>query len=117
MKKIVLAIGCFLVTSTISAEIVKEEYYGSKANDSMKNPCKGECVTKCAVKYRDIYAIDNTQTAIDEVLYDGDEAYIIGRNSYIVNLPKEQVLNEIFMMRPPRTDMDLEIVDIYNDEQ
>lgn len=23
-------------------------YYGTKASDSMKNPCKGECVTVCA---------------------------------------------------------------------
>lgn len=53
MKKfLVCALLCAMFgVSTVSAQkIVKETYYGEKANDSMKNPCKGECVTVCAVK-------------------------------------------------------------------
>lgn len=29
--------------------LAKNTYYGEKANDSYKNPCKGECVKVCGV--------------------------------------------------------------------
>lgn len=33
----------------VSAQVLtKNTYYGEKANDSYKNPCKGECVRVCA---------------------------------------------------------------------
>ena len=37
--------------SNVSAQsqlLTKSVYYGEKANDSYKNPCKGECVRVCA---------------------------------------------------------------------
>lgn len=52
MKKFFLFAMLFAglgITESYAQKTIKTTYYGEKADDSYKNPCKGECVKVCAV--------------------------------------------------------------------
>ena len=124
MKRLIIscALLCAFGVVKVSAQInspqdlrpIKIVYYGEKANDSMKNPCKGECTTPCAEIYRLIeapkpgsgdtgavaFSLGSDQVVVKSILKD-PEGNIINEWEEVydgdVNIVKRQLIEEAAM--------------------
>lgn len=84
-KKIAMLFMMAGVMSMVSAKTVTSTYYGEKANDSIKNPCKGDLVRVCATIQTEIEepapaptvpGIVTTGTKIVTTIFDADGNFV-----------------------------------------
>lgn len=104
MKKFIFSVAIILCgTANTLAETVIAEYFGTKANNSYVNPCKGETVRLCGRVIKEV----NMQLAdlsVKETVEDAD-GNIINRDTkqfrtvaqminYLYNIPENAVIVE-----------------------
>lgn len=99
MKKfIVLAFMALSMSLSSSAETVVMEYYGSKARDSYKNPCKGKTIRVCGKATKEIQ-IQQGFAMVTETVMD-NEGRVLSRNSYRTMEAPATVVNQILSTVP-----------------
>lgn len=110
--------------SMASAKTITTTYYGEKANDSIKNPCKGDLVRACAVIQTEIVDVDpiipgdpppvpgNGGTNITTTVFDADGNII---SSYTESSLKnsEEVVSEYMVNIPENATMTLSEEEIF----
>lgn len=92
----ILAIGVGL---SASAETVLMEFYGSKAQNSYKNPCKGETIRICGRILKDIQLSSDGVTIVSETVMD-DQGQIINSSTYCTSKEPGEVLEETLTSAP-----------------
>lgn len=99
MKKfIVMAFLSLGIGLSASAETVLMEYYGSKARDSYKNPCKGETIRVCGKAIKQVQ-IEQGFSIVTETVTD-DKGRVINRSSYQTMDKPAIVTNRILLTMP-----------------
>lgn len=97
-KTLMVAMLATCIGLSASADTVTEVYYGSAANDSVKNPCKGECVTVCATKKKTVESLQGV-TVVTETVYRGN-GHVLNRCSSTTYDAPEIVVADILMSTP-----------------
>lgn len=87
---------CMGISAT--AETIVTIYYGEKANNSYKNPCKGETVRVCGKIVREINPGDEFPI-VTETVMDG-EGVVLSRSSYQAMEPSATVVGKILTTVP-----------------
>lgn len=99
MKKfIVLAFITLCMSMASSAETVVMEYYGSKARDSYKNPCKGETIRVCGKVTKEIQIQQGFAMVVETVM--DPEGRVLSRDSYRTMEAHATVVNQILSTVP-----------------
>ena len=85
-----------------SAELVCEEFRGTKANNSDVNPCKGSTTRVCAKRWRNIQTLQGLQTGVQikETVYDGNGNRISSSSYQIMNATPSSVIADMERMLP-----------------
>ena len=80
-----------------SAEVVCNEYYGTKANDSTANPCKGSTTRVCAKIWKDIKSLQNVQNCVSvkEVICDANGKRITSSTYQVMNATPQSMISTI----------------------
>lgn len=97
-KALLLAILSIGMGFSASAETVLMEYYGSKARDSYKNPCKGETIRVCGKVTKEIQ-IQQGFAVVTETVMD-NEGRVLSRSSYRTMETPATVVNKILTTVP-----------------
>lgn len=96
LKKFLFATSMILATSISGySDVVLAEYFGEKANDSTKNPCKGETIRVCGRVRKEA----NFQIANMEVLETVEDANgnVINRQTLTFN-SIEKMMRYLYMV-------------------
>lgn len=93
MKKIIfLALALLSVSFTTMAEkTITREYYGSKARDSKKNPCKGDVDSLCGTVKITTDAESATRINVTE-LYFNEKNQIVNQVAYQTEETMDQLI-------------------------
>lgn len=93
MKKIIfLALALLPVSLTAMAEkTITREYYGSKARDSKKNPCKGDLESLCGKVTVTTKAESATRINVTEI-YFNERSQIVNQVAYKTEETMDQLI-------------------------
>lgn len=100
-KLIFLAIMAGMAISS-SAELVYEEFYGTKKSGSYVNPCKGNTTRTCARRWRYIMDLQSLQSGVQvkETICDENGKKITSSTYQVMNATPASMIADMERMLP-----------------
>lgn len=104
MKKLMIALACVFAACSMSQlsakEVIEKVFYGEKANNSIKNPCRGALVKVC---YKETTTIDdgsNGSNSIITIVGTNAEGVVVYSNSYVTSGTAESIVDKMINEAP-----------------
>lgn len=78
----------------IAHTVVVKDFYGTKARNSKKNPCKGECIHKCGDIRTQYVTIAPGVVAVTEIMVDID-GNVVYHESYMQQSSEDEAVSNL----------------------